>query len=119
MKKQIKVLGTTYRVEVHKYADDPLFDEEGIIGYCDDNSKRLVACDLRTHPAYGSAPDESIDANLRETFRHELVHAFLAESGLNACAVTYNGPWTSNEEMVDWIAVQGPKLARAWEELGV
>ena len=119
MKKSLNVLGTVYRVEVHKYKDDPLFEREHIIGYCDDNRKLLVGCDLTTHPGYVGAPAESTDANLRETMRHEVVHAFLAESGLNACSLTYTDAWSSNEEMVDWFAVQGPKIAKAWAELGV
>lgn len=36
--------------------------------------------------------------------RHELVHAFLFESGLSV------NSWADNEEIVDWIAIQFPKL---------
>ena len=44
--------------------------------------------------------------------RHELIHAFLYESGLDACS------WANNEEMVDWIAIQFPKLFKAFQEVG-
>ncbi|MFD1464645.1 hypothetical protein ACFQ4L_00875 [Lapidilactobacillus mulanensis] len=37
--------------------------------------------------------------------RHELIHAFLCESGL-----AENSDWAQNEEVVDWIARQFPKL---------
>jgi len=43
--------------------------------------------------------------------RHELIHAFLFKSGLDACA-----EWARNEEMVDWLAIQFPKLMKAFQE---
>lgn len=41
---------------------------------------------------------------------------FLFESGLDANS---NGieAWASNEEMVDWIAIQMPKIVNAYEEI--
>lgn len=52
----------------------------------------------------------------KKVLRHELIHAFLAESGLPANASTHYGAWTENEEMVDWIAIQFPKILKAFEE---
>ena len=49
----------------------------------------------------------------KATTRHEIVHAFFFESGLG-CESDY----AQNEELVDWIARQGPKLYRAWAEAG-
>ena len=45
--------------------------------------------------------------------RHEIVHAFLYESGLDV-----SSEWARNEEIVDWIALQTPKLQKAFEEAG-
>lgn len=44
---------------------------------------------------------------------HEIVHAFFFESGLGG-----ESDYAQNEELVDWIARQGPKLYRAWAEAG-
>lgn len=44
--------------------------------------------------------------------RHELIHAFLYESGLDD-----NSTWAGNEEMVDWLALQMPKIRAAEESL--
>lgn len=41
--------------------------------------------------------------------RHELTHAMLSESGLQS-----ESAWAMNEEIVDWIAIQGPKLMEVW-----
>ena len=49
----------------------------------------------------------------RQTLRHEIVHAFFLESGLGS-----ESDYAQNEELVDWIARQGPKLYRAWAEAG-
>ena len=46
--------------------------------------------------------------------RHELIHAFLFESGL-----AENSNWARNEEMVDWIARQFPKMAKTFQEVKV
>lgn len=52
---------------------------------------------------------------LKEVLRHEIAHAFFYESGLWDSS---NGTtaWATNEEMIDWIAIQGLKLYTAWEE---
>ncbi len=42
--------------------------------------------------------------------RHELTHAMLSESGLQS-----ESAWAMNEEIVDLIAIQGPKLLKLWE----
>ena len=48
--------------------------------------------------------------------RHEIIHAFLYESGLEACSTTSDN-WAVNEEMVDWFAIQSPKIFKAFNEL--
>ena len=54
---------------------------------------------------------------MKTTLRHEIVHAFLGESGLSANS-NETDAWARNEEMVDWIAIQGPKIWKAWKEVG-
>lgn len=51
----------------------------------------------------------------KETLRHEIVHAFLYESGLSGSSSKIEGGWATNEEMVDWIAIQANKLIAAWK----
>ena len=47
--------------------------------------------------------------------RHEIIHAFLFESGL-AQNTNDVESWAMNEEMVDWLAIQFPKLLKAFKE---
>lgn len=49
---------------------------------------------------------------------HEITHAFLDESGLQHCSSVPMGAWARHEEMVDWIAIQFPKIMKAFQEVG-
>lgn len=68
---------------------------------------------------YKQDPDSVKDlvAYQKKVLRHEIVHAFLYERGL--WQNSYGSKcWAQNEEMVDWIAIQEPKLNRAFKEAG-
>jgi predicted SprT family Zn-dependent metalloprotease len=54
----------------------------------------------------------------KEVMRHEIVHAFLYESGLGYSTHIPNCAWAVNEEMVDWIAIQTPKMAKVFKQAG-
>ena len=82
---RVSVLGVQYAVEYRTRAQDP----------------ELEAADC--------------DDYMRKCMRHELVHAFLYESGLSINSLSPSG-WASNEEMTDWMAIQGPKLYDAWKQ---
>ena len=51
------------------------------------------------------------------TLRHEILHAFLHESGLWGCSLESTS-WAMNEEMVDWVAIQFPKILKVYRQLG-
>lgn len=118
IKPGVNILGTEYSVKIKKYDEEEIFEKKHISGYCDYWIKEIVICDLSTYPDFVCEPLQSIESMQRETLRHEIVHAFLYESGLEESAHIYNEAWTMNEEMVDWIALQGVKIYRAWEEVG-
>lgn len=56
--------------------------------------------------------------DLPATLRHEIIHAFLFESGLwvNSNSVEC---WAMNEEMIDWIAIQYPKISKVFKKLDI
>ena len=74
--------------------------------------------DVRTTPGWEDATDGAAADVFACTVRHEVIHAYLSESGLNSSS---NGVecWVRNEEMVDWFAVQIPKIVKTFNELGV
>jgi hypothetical protein len=113
---KISILGTDYSIRKVKYDKEPEFRQSGSNGYCSNHLKQIVYCDMRTYPGWEEEPDEAVLREEKQTLRHEIVHAFLNESGLCASACRPDGAWSRNEEMVDWIALQGEKLYAAWEK---
>lgn len=105
----INVLGTDIRIYFRKESDDPKL--KGMVGYFDSSKSMIVVKILE--------PDENslgdLDKYQIEILRHEIIHAFLHESGLDACAGTAES-WATNEEMVDWFAIQSPKIFKVFRE---
>lgn len=113
---KINILGTEYTVTSKKYDEDGTFSRRSIDGYCDGLIKQIVYCDMSTYKGWENEPPETIEAAQKETLRHEIVHAFFHESGLADSSLNIDGAWAKNEEMVDWFAMQGPKIYKAWQE---
>lgn len=110
------VLGTEYKIERLGYTEDPLFEKNNIIGYQDPMMKRIVICRADTHPLYENETEAFQEQVERECRRHEIIHAFLEESGLSGSSLQSPEGWAKNEEMVDWIALQAPKMVKAFQE---
>ncbi len=115
---KVNILGTDYSIIVKKYDEDRLFTDEGAGAYCTGATHEIVCCDLSSHPDYKLDTGAAILQLEKLNLRHEIIHAFLQESGLATNASTYFGSWAENEEMVDWFAMQGLKIYKAWEEAG-
>jgi hypothetical protein len=111
---KIDVLGTKYTVVKVKSGADPYMEEMHFSGYCDSIEKRIVLLDLKTVPEWQKESDFRITETQKETMRHELIHAFLNESGLEYSSHSTDA-WAKNEEMVDWFAIQMPKLLKAFK----
>lgn len=100
------ILGTPYTLErLSPEQDDMLVECDG---YCDDTAKKIVVTNETV--SQGRALDDPVLFRKKQ-IRHEIVHAFLSESGL-----AENSNWADDEEIVDWIAMQGPKVYKAWQE---
>ena len=115
---KVNILGTEYEIIVKAYDEEKSFKERGIDGFCDFYTKIIVICDFNTNDKWKDETQEARDIVQKETLRHEIVHAFLAESGLAYNAFVPQHSWAINEEMVDWIALQLPKIHKACEEAG-
>ena len=111
---KIDVLGTKYTIIRVKSGQDEYMDKMHFGGYCDGNRKRIVLLDLKTVPEWKEESEASIIRQEKETMRHELIHAFLNESGLEWNSHGCDA-WAKNEEMVDWFAIQMPKLLKAFK----
>lgn len=110
----VNVLGTEYSITVKKYEDDEAFQRLSIDGYCDGFTKQIVVCDMATYKGWENEPEKTISSAQKQTLRHEIVHAFLYESGLADSSISTDIGWAKNEEMVDWFAWKGPQIYQAW-----
>lgn len=108
--KTVNVLGTEYTIiESSEQEDINLTDADG---YCDTSIKQCVIDDAKSvEGQVGTKGD--LEAYKKKVVMHELIHAFLYESGLDV------ETWARNEEMVDWIAIQFPKMLKAFQDAEV
>lgn len=108
---KVNVMGTEIRVEFRKETDVPLL--EGLGGYFDSSINLIVVRVYEDDKCEVKDPE----AVQRKTLRHEIIHAFLHESGLDWSSNPVES-WATNEEMVDWFAIQSPKIFKAFGEVG-
>ena len=105
VEKKISILGTDYKVVFDEpYNENEEFQNRKCCGYCNSAKKEIHVCDFQD----SVAPE----IEKAETMRHEIIHAYIAESGLGS-----ECPWAYNEEMIDWFAIQLPKLQKTFNEL--
>lgn len=115
---KINILGQNYTVSWVKKGQDAYMDKMGFAGYCCGIEKKIVILDLKSIPEYKDETDEYCKKYEDCTMRHEVIHAFLNESGLQWNSFTPDEAWAKNEEMVDWIAIQFPKILEVYRKLG-
>ena len=103
----INVLGTEYNI-YRKTEEEDRFLEK-CDGYCDKTSKKIVVREFKD----GEVEFDNLKWYLDKVLRHEIVHAFLIESGL--CENASH----DDEQTVDWIAIQFPKMLKIFKELDI
>ena len=99
--KVVTVLGVPYTIHEGNAVDFPALND--CDGYCDTSTKEIVVSDMTENKGSSNAKGD-LACYQRKVIRHELTHALLFESGLSV------NSWADNEEIVDWIAIQFPKL---------
>lgn len=115
---KVNILGTEYTIQKRKYSEEPAFKKRSIDGYCDRYQKLIVYCDLDTYEVWNDEPEETRRESEKCTLRHEIVHAFIFESGLSESSHGIEQGWAIDEEIVDWIATQTSKIYKACESIG-
>lgn len=105
----LNILGSEWSIIESTEADDK--NLENADGYCDWTTKTIVI----EREINGNLND--MEAYIKKVKRHEIVHAFLEESGLSECAFSPEA-WARNEEMVDWFSRVGIKIYEAWKAAG-
>ena len=112
---KVDILGTPYTIKYTAKKDDKTLSD-GNCGYHSYLTDTIVIGNLNTYREYDDEAQEAKDELTKVTIRHELIHAHLAESGLDASSMPVD-MWAKNEEMVDWFAMQWPKINKSIEEV--
>ena len=106
----VYILGTKYNIKLISESDDPML--KTLEGYTDQTAHKIVVKLIEKQDSTA----QNVADYAKNIMRHELIHAFLFESGLGTCA---NGIdcWSQNEEMIDWFAYQSPKIFKLFQQL--
>jgi hypothetical protein len=103
---QISILGQDYDYgEIDARSDMKM---EGNDGYCDGYGK-IIRVNNTYNDKYPTCISD-LEAYIRQVKRHEIIHAFFEESGLES--------YKHDELIVEWIAKQFPKLTKAFQQVG-
>lgn len=102
--RKINILGTKYEITADTRLCNTDFD-----GICKNYVKSI-----QLRKPEDMLDDDSVESEKQiryeEILRHELVHAFFFENGLDE--------YSENEQLVNWIAIQFPKMVKAFQEAG-
>lgn len=111
-KTEVHILGTPYKIVI--VGEDDYRSDKEADGWCDTSVKELYVFNYKQ----GVESVRDLVEYQKKVIRHEIIHAFLYESGL--WQNSYGSKcWARNEEMVDWMAIQSPKIYEAFKEAGV
>lgn len=111
MKDKIRILGQEYTLHTGTSDEYPILKD--VNGYVDLYAKKIVI-DTSYGDPEGGFRSECPQLAINRLYRHEIIHAFFSESG-----ISYNLSNDEEEQLVDWIALQFPKMKKIFEELGV
>jgi len=103
---KLNILGTKYDYKEIAARTDARM--ENLSGYCDPTDK-IIRVDV-DFIVNDNNSKEKIKAYTDVTRRHEIIHAYLYESGMEK--------WGDDEMLVSWIAIQFPKLLETFKEIG-
>ena len=109
---KVNILGSEWNVVFGTEKEYPTLSE--MDGYADFSTHQIVIDTMeKADGQIGSKGDMA--AYKKQVIRHEIIHAFLYESGLEANS-NASDSWAINEEMVDWFAIQSPKIFKLFYE---
>lgn len=108
--KKINILGVEYTITACDESEEPRLTD--CDGFCDETTKEIFV------ETYDKSKDDlnakrNLSVQTNKVKRHEIIHAFLTESGL-----AENSAWAKNEEMVDFFAIQIPKMCKVFKKAG-
>lgn len=110
----ISILGTDYRLVRVPYNTNGV--DECTQGICDRNLKKIIIGDTSTIDRYKDQSSPWRYKQEEATLHHEIVHAYFTECGMNSQVRHTYGPWSEDEEIVDWTAFMNRKISASFDE---
>lgn len=110
---KVNILGSEWNVKFGNKKEYP--NLTNIDGYTDLSIREIVVDDMEASQRQIGAKAD-LESYQKQVVRHEIIHAFLLESGLDSNSNSADS-WAVNEEMVDWFAIQSPKIFKVFNEL--
>jgi len=107
---KVNILGTEYTIEERTVEEDAFLND--CDGYCDKTTKQIVISKPTPNSNLGD-----FEWYRKKLMRHEIIHAFLFESGLHE-NFEHAKQFGHDETMIDWVAIQFSKIQKAYEEVG-
>jgi hypothetical protein len=112
---KVNILGSEWTVKFGTVEEYP--NLEDMDGYTDSSTREIIVDDMKSQQDMPGSK-KNMEEYKKQVVRHEIIHAFLCESGLDTNSGASDN-WAINEEMVDWFAIQSPKIFKAFEDLGL
>lgn len=106
--RSINILGTEYQIEIRELKNEEI---DGFF-FCD-YTNRLIVVREDNYNKVGN-----FERLMNKQLRHEIVHAFMAESGLQS-NWQHIKEFGHDETTVDWFAIQSPKIFKVFQELDI
>jgi hypothetical protein len=104
---KVNILGSEWTVRSATEAEDPRL--EGKNGFTDWTT-RLICLERELQGDIGS-----METYMNKVIRHELIHAFMDESGFGDCFE--HKDFGQEETVVDWFAYQMPKIMKLADDI--
>ena len=109
---KVNILGSEWSV---KFGNEEVYPNlTNVDGYTDLSIREIVVDDMKASQGQIGAKAD-LESYQKQVVRHEIIHAFLLESGLDSNSNSADS-WAVNEEMVDWFAIQSPKIFKVFNE---
>lgn len=106
----ISILGNKWKIKYKKRSVDECLDDSD--GYCDETTKKIVIA-IQEKEKYSC---EDLQKYMRKVLRHEIIHSYLFECGLNECIPISSG---QSELYVDWFARKFPDIYKTYKRLDI
>ena len=112
---KINILGSEWNAKFGNEKEYPNLAE--MDGYTDSSTKEIIVDDMKASQGQTGAKAD-LESYQKQVVRHEIIHAFLLESGLDSNSSEAES-WATNAEMVDWFVIQSPTIFTVFDECGL